>query len=164
MRRQLLLAATAASIALPLVACHQPEQGTSVTINADGGNTLASVDGNSGDMKFDIPGMSGQIKLPKVQLDASNFDLNGVRLYPGSTINGFNIASGGRDTVTIGFTSPGSADQVRGWFQERLGNVGFTVKPDGLGLVGTTDEHKPFRLTLANQGAGHAKGMIVLGS
>lgn len=160
MRHLLLLAAAA----LPLAACHQPEQGTTVTINTSDGNTLAAVDGTSGDVKFDIPGFAGQIKLPKIQLDASDFDLNGVRLYPGSTIDGVNVASGESDGVTIAFTSPATPDQVRGWFQERLGKVGFTVAQDGAGLVGTTDEHKPFRLTLTNQGSGHAKGKIVLGS
>jgi hypothetical protein len=161
MRHLLLLAAAAA---LPLAGCHQPEGGTSVTINADDGNTLAAVDGTSGDVKFNIPGFAGQIKLPKIQLDASNFNLNGVHLYPGSTIDGVNVASGKDDDVTIAFTSPAPADQVRGWFEERLGKVGFTVAKDGDGLVGTTDDHKPFRLTLVNQGSGRAKGRIVPGS
>ncbi len=40
----------AAALALPLAACDRPGQGTSVTINADGGNTLGSIDARSGEV------------------------------------------------------------------------------------------------------------------
>lgn len=158
----------AAALALPLAACDRPgqgqAQGTSVTINADGGNTLGSIDARSGEVKIDVPGFSGQIKLPKVQLDATNFDLNGVRLYPGSTIDAVDVGTGEKDSgVRIRFTSPATPDQVRGWFGERLGKAGFTLKQDGAGLTGTTEENKPFRLDLTGDGATRARGAIVLG-
>ena len=153
----------AALLALPLTACDRSGEGTSVSINADGGNVRGAVDAKSGQMKIDLPGLSGQIKLPKIQLDATNFDLNGVHLYPGSTIEAVDVA--GKEeagNLRVRFTSPASADQVRGWFQERLGKAGFTVKQNGQGLSGTTDEHQPFRLDLANDGE-RAKGTITVG-
>lgn len=153
-----------AALALPLAACDRPSEGTSVTINADGGNTLGSIDGRSGEVKVNLPGFSGQIKLPKVQLDATNFDLNGVHLYPGSTIDAVDVGSSDKDAgVRIRFTSPATPEQVRGWFNERLGKVGFQLKQDGAGLTGTTDENKPFRLDLDGDGGTRAKGTIVLG-
>ncbi len=162
MTRTLLLAATV--LALPLAACDRQGDGTSVTINADGGNALGSVDAKSGEVKVDVPGFSGQFKLPKLQLDATDFDLNGVHLYPGSTIDTVDVGTGGKNAgLRLGFTSPAGAEQVRDWFQERLGKAGFTLKQDGSGLTGTTDENKPFRLELDGDGA-KAKGIIVLGS
>lgn len=161
MARILLLVAI---LALPLAACDRPGAGTSVSINADGGNATGSIDGASGEVKIDVPGFNGQFKLPKIQLDAGDFDLNGVRLYPGSIIDTVNVATTSEDGgLRLGFSSPGSAEQVRGWFQDRLGKAGFTLRQDGQGLTGTTDENKPFRLELTGDGANRAKGTIVLG-
>lgn len=162
MTRTILLAA---ALALPLAACDRSGDGTSVSINADGGNTVGSIDTKSGEVKLDVPGFSGQFKLPKIQLDATDFDLNGVRLYPGSTIDTVNMATTGKDGgLRLAFTSPGNADQVRTWFQDRLGKAGFTLRQDGQGLTGTTEENKPFRLELTGDGSDKAKGTIVLGS
>jgi hypothetical protein len=154
----------AALLAAPLTACDRSGDGTSVSINVDGGNVLGAADAESGQVKIAVPGFSGQIKLPRIQLDADNFDLNGVHLYPGSTIEKVDVA--GKDeagSLRVRFTSPAPAAQVRGWFQERLGKAGFTVRQSGDGLTGTTDEHQPFRLDLANDG-GKAKGTITVGS
>ena len=53
--------------------------------------TEASIDGGSGQVKIDVPGFEANIKLPKVQLDAANFDIGGVKLYPGSKVTSMNI-------------------------------------------------------------------------
>ena len=152
-------------LSLSLAACGSHDRGTSIAINADGGNTLAAVDGGSGEVKLDLPGLEGKFKLPKVKLDAANFDLNGVHLYPGSTIDNVDIANVGKDgDVKIAFTSPTTPGLVRDWFQQRLSKAGFTLHPDGAGLAGTTEEDKPFRLDLAEAGGGRAKGTITLGS
>ena len=150
----------AAALVLPLAGCDRQGEGTSVSINADGGNVLGAVDAKSGEVKLNVPGFSGQIKLPKIQLDATNFDLNGVHLYPGSTIDTVDVRDGG---LHLGFTSPATPDQVRDWFQQRLAKAGFTLKQEGNALTGTTDEKKPFRLDLNGDGT-TAKGTIVLGT
>lgn len=151
-------------LTLALAGCGSHDRGSSIAINADGGNTLAAVDG-SGEVKLDLPGLEGKIKLPRIKLDAANFDLNGVHLYPGSTIDNVDIANVGKDgDVRIAFTSPATPDLVRDWFEQRLSGAGFTLHRDGAGLAGTTEEDKPFRLDLADAGGGHAKGTIALGS
>lgn len=156
-----------------LSACNRPDGGTTVTINADGGNVAGAVDGRSGEVKLDLPGIKGSIKLPKIQLDAGNFDLNGVHLYPGSTIESVNIAgdaagSGkrGRDGaggLRVRFSSPAGPEAVRDWFDSRLSRAGFSLHTEGADLVGTTDEDKPFRLDLTPQDGGKARGTIVIG-
>nr|WP_295671415.1 hypothetical protein [Sphingomonas sp.] len=160
--------------AASLTACDNGKDGTSISINATDtdGNSVALVDGKTGQMSLNVPGFSGKITLPKIKLDADNFDMNGVHLYPGSTISGMNVDArdnGGKEkdsgVVKVNFESPATPDTVRGWFLEKLnGNAKFKVKEGGNGLIGTTDEGKPFKLDLAPDGAGKSKGVIILGS
>jgi len=168
MTRALLIAALCAA---PLAGCDS-KQGTTISLNASDsdGNVVAGIDGNSGEMAINAPGFSGKINLPKIHLDASNFDMNGVHLYPGSTISGMNIdahdhrqGSDDDGTVKVTFESPAQPDTVRVWFEQRLNGAGFRVKADGTGLSGTTDENKPFSLDLSPVGADHAKGVITIG-
>lgn len=152
---------------LSLAACNDRDSGTTVSINAENGTALASANGSTGEVKVDLPGFQGTLKLPKVQLKSDDFDLNGVRLYPGSTIEGFNVdAGGGKDNgrVRVSFTSPAAPATVRDWLLTRLNGANFSVTADGNGLTGTTDDHKPFRLELTPAGADHAKGTITMGS
>lgn len=168
MFRPLLLATIGLSSVLALSACNRSDEGTTVSINADGGNVLGAINGETGEMKIDVPGFQGSVKLPKIKIDSSNFDLNGVRLYPGSSIRNLNIVGNEKtdhDTgggLRVAFASPANPAIVRDWFAERLGKVGYKVHSEGANLIGTTDENKPFRLELAPDGADKATGTIVI--
>lgn len=156
-----LILATAGLLALS--ACDRSNEGASVSINADGGNVLGAIDGNTGEMKIDVPGFQGSVKLPKIKIDTGNFDLNGVRLYPGSSIRNLNIVGNDKTGgLRVAFTSPAKPAIVRDWFAQRLGKVGYQVHAEGPNLIGTTDENKPFRLELAPDGADKANGTIVI--
>ena len=160
MRRPVILLAL-----LGLAACDRPEEGTSIRVDAEGGNVLGAIDGRTGELKVDVPGFQGSLKLPKIRLDANDVDLNGVKLYPGSTIDGIDITGnekGNGGGVRLGFTSPAAADTVRDWLGERLGKAGFALRRDGDGLTGTTDEDKPFRLEMRPGGKGRSTGIITL--
>lgn len=151
----------------PLAACgSNGDPGTTITINStdSDGNVAARADGASGKVSVDLPGFSGELKLPKIHLDAEDFDLNGVHLYPGSRIANMAVdAKGGNDgVVTVDFDSPADPATVRDWFKGKLAAAGFTLTAKGDGLVGTTDEGKPFRLDLAPAAGGHATGKIVV--
>lgn len=158
-------ALAAIAIPLALAACAKSD-GTSVTINSSDGNTVASMNGNSGEVALNVPGFSGKITLPKVQVNAEHFDLNGVHLYPGSTIQSLNVAAGKNDggAVRVAFTSPASPQVVRDWLMQRLNKADFTLVASGQGLAGTTDENKPFRLDLTAIGADKSRGVMTLGS
>jgi len=162
----LLLAAT-------LSACNGSKDGTTISFNSSDsdGNVVANVDGNSGAVSINTPGFSGKINLPKLHLDSKDFDMNGVHLYPGSTISTMNIDAhdGGKPgndddegTVRVSFASPASAATVRDWFQQKLTAAGFTLSASGNGLVGTTNEKKPFKLDLTPDGADKSKGIITV--
>lgn len=168
------LAAPLAAIALAatLSACDDSKTGTSISINStdSDGNVVASMDGNTGAVAINVPGFSGKLNLPKIHLDADDFEMNGVHLYPGSTISGMNVEAhdGGKSReddngrVRVSFQSPAAPATVRDWFQQKLNGAGFTVVPDGNGLTGTTDEKKPFKLDLTSDGSDKSKGVITV--
>ena len=166
MRATPLILAALSSLSLSLAGCTKGGEGTSVTFNAADGNTLASADGDSGEVKVDVPGFQGKFTLPKLQVTADNFDLNGVHLYPGSTIRSLNsdAAEHGDGGVRVAFTSPADPRSVRDWLRERLNHADFKVSATGSGLTGTTDEHKPFTLELTPAAGGKsADGVISIG-
>lgn len=155
---------------LSLAACDSGKGGTTISINTSDadGNVIAGLDGN-GTAAIDTPFFKGKITLPKVKLDATNFDMNGVHLYPGSTIDTMNITAqdkpGTKDDgrVRVAFTSPAGPAVVRDWFKDKLTGAGFTLKPEGNGLTGKTDEGQPFSLSLTPGTGDTAKGVIVIG-
>ena len=159
MTRLLLLA----TLTLPLAACEKPKEASSVSFNL--GDTAGSLDSKSGEVKLDIPGFQGAIKLPKIKVNADDFDMNGVHLYPGSTIEGVDVAGDANHAggVRVSFTSPADAGTVRDWFRGRLTDAGFTVSATGTNLTGTTEEKKPFRLDLTPASPGRTRGTVVIG-
>lgn len=149
--------------ALALSACDRSPQGTSITLNSADGETLASVDGKSGEVKLALPGFQGAFKLPKVSLDADNFELNGVHLYPGSTIRNVDVGNGRDKAFTLTFDSPADPATVRNWFRDKMAEADFTLNDQGRVLIGKTAEEKPFRLDLRPSGGGRSTGTITLG-
>jgi hypothetical protein len=156
-----------------LSACGDSKDGTSISINStdSDGNVVASMDGNTGAVSINTPGFSGKLNLPKLHLDSQDFEMNGVHLYPGSTISGMNVEAhsdgkAGKDddngSVRVSFASPAAPATVRDWFQAKLNAAGFTVSPNGNGLVGTTDEKKPFKLELTADGTDKSKGTLTV--
>jgi hypothetical protein len=158
-------------LALPLAACGGGE-GTSISINASGGedgNSSIATDAN-GQVAINVPGFSGAIKLPKIQINAENFDINGLKLYPKSRISDLKVdaedKAGDRDQgkVRVAFESPAALATVQGWFRDNLAKQGFKVQPQGNGFAGTTDEGESFALTLDPDGADKIKGRIEVGN
>lgn len=158
--------------ALTLAGCGEGEgNGTSFSITAqsDEGNTaIASTENGSVSVK--APGFEGSFKLPKVAIKAEDFDVNGVKLYPGSTVTGFNVSSnnrmGERDkgSVTISFDTPLDAPALREWYAKELARRGFRVEATGDGFAGTTDEGEPFTLHITPREDGTSKGRMMVGA
>ncbi|HEU0066922.1 MAG TPA: hypothetical protein VFQ57_06750 [Sphingomonas sp.] len=158
-----------AGVAIGLAGCgdrggNGEAEGTSITLNGDDGNVAGALDGKSGELKFDLPGFKGAIKLPRIKLNAADFDLNGVHLYPGSTIDRVDVAGNGDEdgNLRVAFSSPAAPQIVRDWFRRRLAAAGYDLRVDGNALVGRDQDKKPFRLNLTPSGSA-ARGTIVLG-
>ncbi|MGK6318619.1 hypothetical protein [Sphingomonas sp. DT-204] len=150
-------------LSLALAACGGGGEGTAITLNVNDPdasfNASAAKDGT---VSVNAPGFKGAIKLPSIQLDADDFDINGVHLPPGSRIGGINVEGNkGDDRVRVSFTSPIAPAEVRDWFQGKLAANGFKLTAVGDGLSGTTDEGKPFSLTSKAAAGGSASAIVI---
>lgn len=158
---------------LPLALAACDGKGTSVTINAnsdDGENSSFTM--NNGTVAIKGDGFEGNFKVPAIKMTAENFDMDGVKLYPNSTITSFNIDALDHkgDTkdegkVVAGFTSPAALATVQGWFRDKLTAKGFKFNEKGNGFAGTTADGESFTLDLSADGADKTKGtMEIVGS
>lgn len=152
----------AAAAALTLAGCSKSnDQGTSISI--DTGNGSASVDGRTGEVSLDTPLLKGKIKLPKMDLTADNFDINGVHLFPGTKLGAMNVnATGeGDGVVSVSFDSPAPVAKVRDWLRGEFEKAGTKVEVQGDSLMGTTEDKK-FRIDLQPAGE-RAMGKVTIG-
>lgn len=139
-----------------LAACGSGGEGTAIAINVNdpGGNFAASTS-KDGSVAIKAPGFDGKINLPKIQIDAGDFDIDGVQLPAGSKIANLDInGSPGDDKVRVTFTSPVAPAAVVEHFRSRLAEKGFKLTAAGARLSGTTDEGKPFALDAKPAGSG----------
>lgn len=155
-----------ASLLLPvaLAACHG-----GATIEFDGneseGNSVIATDAD-GRIQIKAPGIQGSVTLPAMQLDARNFDIGGVTLYPGSTLKNLKINDRGGDRdgeIIVEFESPAAPTMVRDWFRDNMTKQGFKVTTKDDNLIGTTDDGQPFALQLSAQGDAKTKGLMQVG-
>jgi hypothetical protein len=140
---------------------------TNISIHDADGDVNITTDDN-GHASIKLPGFDATVKLPKMDISGENFDVNGVKLYPGSTVKDVNVdASSGDDKdgrVALKFEAPASLDKVQAWFRDAMAKHHFKVSPQGNGFAGTTDEGQPITLELEAVGADKAKGNLTVGA
>jgi len=125
-----------------------------VNINADEGGNVA----------FNLPFVKGQVKVPSGFMHNGNFDIDGVKLMPGSQVTGFNVDA--RDEgalVNIAFTAPASADDVRSYFVDAFKKEGVEAALAGDSVSGKTKDGSPFTIQVASAASG-STGKIVIQS
>jgi hypothetical protein len=147
-------------LALPLLAaCNvhtkNPANGDeNVSIHAD----------ESGHIAFNLPIAEGQVKVPAGMMHGGNFDIDGVKLMPGSSVTGFNLDSRDRGaTVDMSFNAPGSPDDVRSYFLDQFKQKGVEAALAGESISGKSKDGSPFiiHVTPAPNGS---KGIISIQS
>ena len=160
-----------ALLALPLTACDDSvkdgENGTTVSINASGdeeGDVAITADGNSGEVAVNVAGFQGKIDMPRFVLDNGDFDLDGVKLYPGSKIGAVNVnASGagksGSAKVEVAFTAPADPAKVSAYLKQAFAEKKITVAEAANTLSGTLDDGSAFAIALS-LGEGGTAGRI----
>ncbi len=176
MRATMILPALLIPIALSLAGCGSDKEGTTISFNMSDGDgnesSVANVDGETGEVSINAPGFKGKVSLPKLSLGGADFSLNGVELYPGSTIKTMNISANkgdsetgndDKDSVRVVFDSPATPDKVIDYFADKLGKADFKLTRKGKGLTGTDDEQKPFSLEVTPAADGHSTGVITAG-
>jgi len=155
-------------LVLALAACGDGSgdgNGASISVNSGEGNASIKAD-KEGRVAVKLPGFEGSIKLPKFDLKAENFDVDGLKLYPGSTIASLNVDAnrdaGGEDTVRVQFEAPAAADQVRSWFQEQMQAAGFSVSAKDGQFSGKTGEGSDFTLKVDPAGDSKSRGTLTV--
>ena len=152
--------------ALALAACGGGDgNGTTISINANDSNgAFTATADKDGKIAIDAPGFKGAFDLPSIKLDAGNFDLDGVKLPPGSVISAMNIQGGDGNNggLTLRFRSPQDVTAVRDWFAPKLKDAGYVLTNTGNVLSGKTDEGKAFSLTLTPTTPRASEGMITI--
>lgn len=147
-----------------------PEAGTSAAINAQddsGGDVHIAADGETGRVALNLPGIDATIRLPKMLLKDSNFDLDGVTLYPGSSISTVNVDAGrkaGRDSalVKLVFSAPAEVSQVRSWFLKAFADKSVSVRQEGDALIGKSADGNDFTLNFAPGKGNTTTGTILI--
>lgn len=163
MRHLILLA----PLTLALVGCGTDGNST-ITINGEDGNVSIVTDAD-GHTTVKAPGVDAAITLPKIKLDAADFDVSGVKLYPGSTVRNFKLDASERagedhGRVDLSFDAPASLDKVQSWFRDAMAKRKFKVAPQGNGFAGTTDEGEPITIELNADGADKTTGRMTVGA
>jgi hypothetical protein len=116
-----------------------------VTVSADEGGNVA----------FNLPFVKGQVKVPSGFMHEGDFDIDGVKLMPGSSVTGFSVFARDKgSTVNMAFTAPASPDAVRAYFVDQFKQKGAEVAASGDGITGTSKDGDAFAIHLAPADAG----------
>lgn len=134
------------------------EDGGSVAISANGSGSSVSIKGDGVNINADLPGIDG-INV------GSDFDIDGVKLYPGAKITSVNVNAdstkpeGQQGQVEFGLTAPAAPTAVLNWYSKAFAAKGIATTVKGSVLAGTSKDGDSFTIELAPQGTG-SKGMV----
>lgn len=144
--------------------------GTSININAKGEkgeDVRITADGETGKVSVNLPGFDANVKLPKAMLKDTDFDIDGVKLYPGSTIASINVQGDQSgvwdgDRVQIIYAAPAEPKPVRDWFAKAFAEKSVEAKISGESLTGKTKDGTPFVMSFTPGKGGTTTGTIVI--
>ena len=121
---------------------------------ADNGDVAINASTN-GEVNFNVPFVQGKIKLPEGSMHGSNFDIDGVKLMPGSNITGVSVFAGDKEsTVHMAFHAPAAPDAVRSYFVDEFKKQGVEAKLAGDSVTGTSKDGTPFTIKVGAVGNG----------
>ena len=146
MTRTALLLAGAATLAACNVHHKNPADGDeNVMIKAD----------ENGQVTFNVPFASGQVKLPEGMMKNGEVDIDGVKMIPGGTMTGFNVNAGDKGSlVTMSFKAPAKADDVRAYFVDQFKAKGVDAAVAGDTVTGKTSDGDSFVISVQAAGDG----------
>lgn len=157
-----------------LAACASEEkksaEGTEVSINAgdEHGGVQIKTGKDGGNIKIGGGGAAIDIDVPDfVDLDIeSDFDIDGVKLYPGSKVTKVDVNATDKDgadkaTVKLGFTSPAAPTKAADWMAGEFAKKGVKVSRSGDTLAGKDKDGSDFRINFVPDGA-TTKGEVVI--
>ena len=139
--------AALASLAL-LTACNSKsedkERTVSKTVVIDQKAVAATGVGENG-FKIDTDDFKASLDIPGMTLGGKDFDIDGMKLLPGSQVRGMKVVSREQNgdkngVVTVSFTSPATPDAVLSHAEAQAKGEGWTVARTATGLGATKGE------------------------
>lgn len=145
-------------LAVPLLAaCDVHSKG------AGDGNVVIQAD-EGGNVEFDLPIVGGKMKVPAGMMHSGDVDIDGVKLMPGSSVNGFSVFAGDKGaTVNLGFKAPASPDAVRSYYVSEFRKKGVEAALAGNTISGRSKDGSDFTIDVDPAGNG-SQGKIVIHS
>ncbi|WP_419815347.1 hypothetical protein [Glacieibacterium sp.] len=139
-------------ITLPLLACHA--ESTTKSTAADHG------------LKIDANGFKASLDIPGMALGGKDFDISGMKLYPGSEVHGMKVTAHDKDgakqgTVTVSFTSPAPPEKVLTEAETEAKANDWTMTRSGDTLNGINDDGDTMTYTVTSSGSA-STGTIIL--
>jgi len=132
--------------------------------NPRGDDNVSIQADENGHIAFNLPIAQGQVKIPTGMMEKSNFDIDGVKLMPGSKVNGFSLdAHHEAATVNMSFTAPAAPDQVRAYFVDQFRQKGVEAALSGDAVTGKSKDGSPFTIQV-NPAPNGSQGKIVIQS
>jgi hypothetical protein len=117
---------------------------------------------DSGHISFNLPIGQGQLKLPTSIMHNGNFDIDGVKLPPGSSVNGFNLDAHDKGaTVDMSFTNPKSPDEVRSYFLDQFKKQGVEAALSRDSVTGKSKDGSPFTIEVSSAAGGSQAKIVV---
>jgi hypothetical protein len=127
----------------------------------DDDNVTISAD-ESGNIAFNLPIAEGKVKVPTGFMRNGNFDIDGVKLMPGSSVIGFSLdAHNHGATVNMSFKSPASPDEVRSYYVDQFKKQGVEAALAGEAVTGKSKDGSPFTIQVSPAPDG-SQGKIVV--
>ena len=171
MRRYLPVALLTSTLALPLAACDHSDtnNSTEISIHAEDEDGNTTISSKGGSFAIKAPGFEGSIKIPGLNLQGGDVDLDGVHLPANSRVTAVDARSSDKNgdksgQGTIRFESDLSPAAARTWFTDQFSKNGFKVQASGDSFSGTTGKGNPFKLDLTAKGNGSAGTFAVKGN
>jgi hypothetical protein len=119
--------------------------------NPAGGDENVTIQADeNGSIAFNLPIAEGKLKVPSGFMHNGNFDIDGVKLPPGSSVTGFSVFARDKGaTVNMSFTSPTAPEQVRSYFVDQFKKQGVEAALAGDTVTGKSKDGSPFTITVS---------------
>jgi hypothetical protein len=118
----------------------------------------------NGHVAFDLPIAQGQVKVPVSMMHKGSFDIDGVKLMPGSQVTGFNVeAHNQAATVDMSFNAPAAPGAVRSYFLDQFKQKGVEAALAGDAVTGKSKDGSSFTIQVSPAANG-SQGKIVIHS
>ena len=124
-----------------------------VSIEADGGGNIA----------FNLPIAEGQVKVPTGMMHHGDFDIDGVKLMPGSSITGFSVMAGDgkKSTVKLAFAATALPGDVRSYYVDQFRKRGARAYISGDDVRGASKDGSPFTMNVIAAPKGSTGSIVI---